>query len=729
MLDRILSIEISNSFDYSSTFEIYRECANKFVTHEAEGVELLVNILQARHKFDEKLDPMLADLIEAVGFYPYLRKENLELQSTSALVRMSSNHSHHVSDRVFHDEQKLVFDILNAGKNLVVSAPTSFGKSLLIEEMVASKNFKNIVIIQPTLALLDETRKKLGKYRDSYKLILRTSQEPDQNRGNIFLLTAERVNEYRDFPKIDFLIVDEFYKISAKRDDERADALNNAVLYLLKTFEPQFYLAGPNVDKVSQEFLERYNAEFFLASYTLVGTKIENVYERHPNKFGDLGKKKTYKENVLFELLDDLSEEQTLVYCASPSRARSLARSYLVHLKGRGLKARNNKLPIYDWISENVSPLWSLIELIEYGIGFHDGALQRHITTTIIDYFDVCRISVLFCTSTIIEGVNTNAKNIVYFDQRKGKELPIDYFDYANIRGRAGRLMEHYIGRVFNFGAPPEKDIIYIDVPFVDQAPISDEVLINLENNEIKDDSTEQYKYISQFSSSERELFAANAICVRGQVDLLQSVRENIRANRELLCWDGTPTYEQLEYTLGLAWDCLLQDVESVKPMTKKWIIKLTFDYGLNKSINAIVKDRFDYARRDPKKAKKSDAILMDDAIRDSFQIMRHWFQYKIPKWLLVVDRIQRFVCAEIGQRPGNYVYYATLLENDFIRENLSILSEFGIPRSAIVKLEKYIRPDLSQDEVISSISARRLYRAPQLTDYEREKIELAIVK
>jgi replicative superfamily II helicase len=43
---------------------------------------------------------------------------------------------------------------------LSASAPTSFGKSLLIEEIVASKKYKNIIIIQPTLALLDETRKK-----------------------------------------------------------------------------------------------------------------------------------------------------------------------------------------------------------------------------------------------------------------------------------------------------------------------------------------------------------------------------------------------------------------------------------------------------------------------------------------------------------------------------------------------------------------------------------------
>ena len=56
----------------------------------------------------------------------------------------------------------------------------------------------------------------------------------------------------------------------------------------------------------------------------------------------------------------------------------------------------------------------------------------------------------LFCTSTIIEGVNTSAKNVVIFDNKKGLNL-IDFFDYSNIKGRSGRMMEHYVGKVYNF--------------------------------------------------------------------------------------------------------------------------------------------------------------------------------------------------------------------------------------------------------------------------------------
>lgn len=57
---------------------------------------------------------------------------------------------------------------------------------------------------------------KLMKYDDRYKLIVRTSQEPSIEKGNLFLLTAERVNEFKNLPRIDLIIIDEFYKLSAK---------------------------------------------------------------------------------------------------------------------------------------------------------------------------------------------------------------------------------------------------------------------------------------------------------------------------------------------------------------------------------------------------------------------------------------------------------------------------------------------------------------------------------
>ncbi|WP_165470949.1 DEAD/DEAH box helicase, partial [Klebsiella pneumoniae] len=186
---------------------------------------------------------------------PYLLKENLHLSSSAQKIRFENNRSLNIEGKIFHDEQKYLLDLINSDKNVIASAPTSFGKSLLIEEIVASMKYKNILIIQPTLALLDETRKKLSRYLDNYKLIIRTNQAySSSEKGNIFLLTSERVNEYEEFPEIDFLIVDEFYKFSSKRDDERHQSLNNAFIKIFKRGTPRFYFLGPNIDGITPGF-------------------------------------------------------------------------------------------------------------------------------------------------------------------------------------------------------------------------------------------------------------------------------------------------------------------------------------------------------------------------------------------------------------------------------------------------------------------------------------------
>ena len=169
-----------------------------------------------------------------------------------------------------HIKQKELSDLLKSEVNVVASAPTSFGKSLLIEEIVASGIYNNIIIIQPTLALLDETRIKLRKYKDRYKTIVRTSQAYSVDKGNLFLLTAERVMEYEEFPHIDLLIIDEFYKLSLRRKDERANILNNAFLRIVNKYNSKFYLLGPNIDGITEGFADKYNAVFFKSSYSLV---------------------------------------------------------------------------------------------------------------------------------------------------------------------------------------------------------------------------------------------------------------------------------------------------------------------------------------------------------------------------------------------------------------------------------------------------------------------------
>lgn len=440
----ILEIQNAKSICFNRGFEILLYCTQLLSQHseeaESDARKICIHVLDNWEKFDKNLSKIWADLIETLGFYPYIQKNSsdLKIMSFADDVRMSYFRSEFLQDTYLHKEQKKISNFLIQGKNVVASAPTSFGKSLLIEEIIASKKYKNIVIIQPTLALLDETRMKLRKYKDDYKIVVRTSQRYSENKRNLFLLTAERVMEYEPLPKIDFLIIDEFYKLSLKRNDERADILNNAFLKIVNNFHSKFYFLGPNIDGITSGFAEKYNAIFYKSDFSLVDCNVidksNSIDWNNSNKKIDQDKCK-----LLCSLLDKLQNEQTLIYCSTPARARRMAKIYLEHLQNIERK-KGRKLPLVEWIDKNISSEWSLSKELQYGIAVHDGSLQKHIGTSIIKYFNAGNLNCIFCTSTIIEGVNTSAKNVILFDEKKGSKY-IDFFDYSNIKGRSGRMM------------------------------------------------------------------------------------------------------------------------------------------------------------------------------------------------------------------------------------------------------------------------------------------------
>ncbi|WP_348821041.1 DEAD/DEAH box helicase, partial [Lactococcus garvieae] len=153
------TVESINLSSFDDNFKLTKYVSS--IIDTTEGREILIDILD---KFDEvniQAKIIWNDLLERAGFYPYFENDETSL---SQEMRANYHHSFNLSNITFHLEQKEIQEELEDGKNVLVSAPTSFGKSLLIEEIVASGKYKNIIIIQPTLALIDETRRKLSKY-------------------------------------------------------------------------------------------------------------------------------------------------------------------------------------------------------------------------------------------------------------------------------------------------------------------------------------------------------------------------------------------------------------------------------------------------------------------------------------------------------------------------------------------------------------------------------------
>ena len=123
--------------------------------------QLLLRILDRKEEFNSFGDA-LNGLVRHFGLYPYLDTDNItikdafvrELHRPSLLTENNSGNE----GIVFHKVQSEIFQYLMNGENIILSAPTSFGKSTLIDSLIESQKFENIIIIVPTIALIDETR-------------------------------------------------------------------------------------------------------------------------------------------------------------------------------------------------------------------------------------------------------------------------------------------------------------------------------------------------------------------------------------------------------------------------------------------------------------------------------------------------------------------------------------------------------------------------------------------
>lgn len=730
--DSIISKIQNKSLEWNDYFSLAQELNvildSKIESEKQIARNIVIYFIDNWSNVPIEYQKLYTDIIIKCGFFPYLDKEheNLYLDNLRGEINKEFHHANYLKDDIyFHSAQKEVCDLLlKTERNLVISAPTSFGKSLLIEELVASNKYKNIVVIQPTLALLNETRNNLRKYEDLYKIIVRVADKPDETKGNLFLLTAERVMEYKDLPAIDIFILDEFYKISQKRDDERYEVLNNACNKMLNIHKARFYFLGPNIDKISQEFIEKYDVLFKKYDYTLVVNE-ESEIKNNESYYND-NNNVELKESRLFEELVKLSE-QTIIYCSSPKKSTETAinfTKYLESLSSRNLNTERD-ISLIQWITENISYKWELCSCLRHKIGVHNGVFPKHINSAIIDYFNEGKLKYLFCTSTIIEGVNTTAKNVILYNNWRGpKHKKIDYFDYKNIKGRSGRMFKHYVGHLYSFYQKYGEEAIEVDIPFVDQhKPLSKEILANTPESDIKDKESQEYQELQAIPKEELELFKKNGLSIDGQKKILEYLKKNIQNDYHLINWTYSPRYEQALYILDLCFKNLLKPTETGGNITPAKLSTLIKKCNIGRNLYLIVKNEVKYLH-------ETCGNDYNYALTYGFQIQRHWFDYKLPKWFGCFNELQKYVCNLYNLRSGDYSIFIAMMENDYMSSRANLLMEFDIPKTAIRKLDYYIPETINENDLIKYIQDNQfdIAKKAYLSSYEYERVKKEIL-
>jgi len=407
--------------------------------------------------------------------------ENIKTITLSALFHDSTLIS---GNRKLHRYQKAVIGSFKNGQRnrYVLTAPTSFGKTYLVYEIIQKMRYRNVLLIFPAISLLSENYTRLceaDEFKD-YSIHSLSEEEFDLGRNNIFIFTPERFLSFMDLHHqlhFDFAFIDEVYKIDnsfiidqeTSGENERDIAYRLALEYICKLASDMLlagpYMALPQADaqqKKSFNDFAKDNGFTFLRynHFEIVTKKLTTVKSKREYRIDDISIEigNTSKHEKIASIIDALSTptENTIIYCGRRSDTESNAK-YLLQNKAliasfqdRCSEIKNDVYKMFlDHLINTFGEDWIVIRALQGRIGIHHSLIPKYIQKEIINLFNEGSLLCLFSTTTITEGVNTSAKSIIITSNKKGIK-PLRQFDAKNIAGRAGRFYQHYSGRVID---------------------------------------------------------------------------------------------------------------------------------------------------------------------------------------------------------------------------------------------------------------------------------------
>lgn len=620
--------------------------------------------------------------------------------------------------KILHQYQKNVLDMFASDHNnrFILSAPTSFGKTFIVYEIIAKMRYKNVVLIFPTISLLAENFDKLLTDRSNtfndYK-IHTLSEDDEVTEKNIWIFTPERFLSFTDkheFQQFDFIFFDEIYKIDNEfiidkettGENERDVAYRVALSYACEKSK-DLLLAGPYMNMANKSSFASFvkDNRFAVIDYNDVEIVNKTVADIKGKKEYDidgirieLNEKSKYSKVCDIAIKLTNSKENTIIYNNSKSGTEKYAKEIISRLDQKHIHFETDD-NVYRMFLEHLrnrySPEWIVVKALEHRIGIHHGLVPKYIQKEIINLFNNGILLYLISTTTITEGVNTSAKNIIITSNKKGIKM-LKPFDAKNIAGRAGRFQKHFSGRV-----------IIVDNDFVKILDSKEDELQhkNYDTDSIKTDvdfTITSDKYLSKDDSEKKE-------------KMLEEVRKkNI----------PKAIIEQYK-TVSISDKILIHDrIKILTPMQLNNIKRLISRFNYNKQIDwegfQVIIDVLKPVIRDGKLSelakatcRDSDYSLItakvhyylnggffgllqynihgtryDEAMRNTADIVYNVFKYQLVKYLGIFNLIYQSVMAQkkgesIDEVSGINTLLQKLEYNAFSSKAL-ILSDYGVP-------------------------------------------------
>ena len=437
----------------------------------------LATLLHLVYPQDETVKYYLGSVLSAVGNYRGLKTPTIDGYKSADLLDSIfyefDKESHLIpgrTDEYFFHDQKTVYDRLS-DPYFSYSGPTSMGKSFVVQTFIKQQiergSTENYAILVPTKALINEVRSNLFDSLQNeltekdYRIVSAIGEIYLQQEHNfIFIMTPERMHHLlieRPDIRIDFVFVDEAHKMSERGG--RASYYCKVIPQLRNLAKtPTVVFASPNIP----------NPEIYLGTIPGVQpSKLRRLASRFtpvsqfkffmdlPNNKVCIHNEHTKSLEYVYRVPADITlpkiihrvgrNKQNVVYCSSRRKVVDFAMEYASSLK----PLNNQKLnKLAADIKNDVHKECYLAELIEKGVAYHVGYLPANIRLRIEQSFEEGDLRTIFCTSTLVEGVNLPADNLFITSYRNGTSN-MDEVEFRNLVGRVGRIKYNLYGNVF----------------------------------------------------------------------------------------------------------------------------------------------------------------------------------------------------------------------------------------------------------------------------------------
>lgn len=669
--------------------EIFEECAqiNALIenSNKAEARSMVINLLDKLRRDGNEYTPLINHVIREVGLFPYIDPKTALWEDQVVVEAFKAN----VGDETpvtLHSAQSHVLKRLLLGDNIAVSAPTSFGKSFIVDAFIAIRQPENVVMIVPTIALADETRRRIEhKFSHKYKII--TTTDATITERNIFIFPQERSFAYLDkLEKIDMLIVDEFYKASSMFDDDRSSSLLSAIIELGRISRQKYYLA-PNIHKIADNVFTQGMQFIRLTDFKTVITKAAKIYEkRRSDENVD-----EFKKNNLVNILQN-NTAKTLVYAGSYNNINKVSTILADNLP---YKETSLLRDFNDWLKVNYGDSFSLCQLSERGIGIHNGKMHRSLSQIQVKLFECTEgLDTIISTSSIIEGVNTQAEQVIVWSNKNGLHK-FDYFTYRNIIGRAGRMFKYFVGKVYLLEEPPVQENTTLTIDFPDEVAESlDSEDPGIEINQEQNNHIKKYEEFMMNALGAENFRQIRKLSIFKSCDprILKSLIEKLKANpnwpRGYAALAATNTYNWREPVLDVV--SLLGD--NMARLIKIAIWKMPDNW--TRSIAEVYSE------------------LSDISYEDLFSAERY-LSYNLCSTLSVINILKK----SFDPTSPDISLFIGRAANAFLPKLVYQLEEYGLPRMISRKIQNSGLINLEDDSVeISEI-------IKQFNNIGREKV------